>query len=192
MNTAVRGDINSKERIQLGKLRSEFEIFRKRYGYQDVDLDTVTTLDAVRKFLDSMDAYKAFHGRAADRCQQTAFLVCWLVKVKPAYLAQGGLPPDKINEGYAQYCDSSYNTINEHFAFGLALGNLGIEPHQVGKDMQEGFIEVIYNCNFDPAVLALALRLLVGRVKAEERADAAEAQIAQAQAALAKKAAVNP
>jgi hypothetical protein len=168
MNTDVDRKVEDKEREYVDNVRAEFEAFRKRKGYQDVELDTVTTLDAVRKFRGSMKGYKASHeGRDADRFQQVAYYVSWLVKVKPAYLCHGNLPLEEIDARYDKYYESGYNTINEHFAFGAALNMLEIKPGEVDNETQGSFVEMLYHGNLDPIALALTLRMMFGTIEAK-------------------------
>jgi hypothetical protein len=171
MNTGVGVPANEDERTQVEKIRKEFEDFRERRGYRDVNIDTVTTLDAVRHLIDSLKAHKAFHGQDADKYMRAAHWVCWLVKIKPLYLRHGNCPLGEIDEKYAHYKESGYNAINENFAFSLALGQLDIESGQVGEDTRERFIDTLYRCNLDPAHLALTLELLFGYAAEAKRAE---------------------
>lgn len=167
------------ERAHVENIQAEFEAFRQRNKYNDVNIDSVTALDVARHLMDSLNSHHAFHGEAADKYAQAAYWVYWLVKVKPAYLRHGNLPLEDIDEKYASYRESGYNSVNENFAFGVALDILEIDPDAIEDELRERFIDALYRCNPDPWHLALTLELLFGRAAAMRRADEEAAKLAQ-------------
>jgi hypothetical protein len=174
MNTCVRKTISDQEHAQLHKIRKAFHTFQSDGNYYDIELDTVTILETVRLFSDSMRAYRVFHGRDANRYAQAAYWITWLLKTKPVHLKFGNLTLEEISERYTDYFDSKYDAINEHFAFGLALNMLDIKPSRIDESVQERFIDTLYRCNLDAAHLALTLEMLFGQTSAIGRADRAE------------------
>jgi hypothetical protein len=169
----------AEEYDHVEKIRTEFDAFRTRNNYVDVNIDSPTILDVVRHLLASLNTHKTIYGQDADKYSLTAYWVCWLVKFKPAYLRHGNLALEEIDERFGQYYESRYNTINEHFAFGLALDRLDIPPSEVDGKLKERFIEAIYTYNFDPALLAVTFEVLFGYTDAKKRAKDAEDRIAK-------------
>ena len=169
---------NDAERAHVEKIRAEFRVFRERNNYDDVNIDSVTALDVVRHLIDSIGAYEKFHAQEADDYVWAAHWVYWLVKLKPAYLRHGNLSLEEIDSKYANYRESGYNSVNENFAFGVALDILDIDPGAVSDDLRERFIDMLYRCNLDPWHLALTLELLFGYTGEAERVKDLQARLA--------------
>jgi len=83
----------------------------------------------------------------ANEIKQASFFIYWIIKTKPIVLG-------------ASKKDAIYNTLNQIFAFYVALHMLKIDPEEVPKEIMDKFIYLFYFRDVNPKHLFLTLELL--------------------------------
>jgi hypothetical protein len=146
------------------KICEQFENFKKRGGYTNIQINRLTVIYATQSWQDDLQRYCAYHPIKYERLsqyKQLAYLVYWLTKTKPIFFQLGHAD---INLLDPKFQDSDYAAINEVFAFTLCVNLLHIDIDNINKslykDMYKRFRYDLFYRDICPKQLFLTLELL--------------------------------
>ena len=141
-----------KVRERSALICQEFYRFVASGGYTDVRINPIAVKTAVKSWADDAERHSAYHNSILSPCKHAALLLYWLVKIKPVFLSL-----DAASYAESKYSESRYKTVNECFAFSLALNILGVVPKTA---IREKFIYLLFFRDVNPKHLFLTLEML--------------------------------
>jgi hypothetical protein len=132
---------------------SNFEKFKNQACLTGIKLDPFHVKVAVTSYLKDLKRFAVFHDSAPNEYKHAAFLVYWLIKIRPISSTHINPPEFQIN--------SVYLAVNEEFAIFNALALMKIkQSHIQDKTLLSRLVYAFYYRDFNAKSLIFIMELL--------------------------------